>query len=206
MGDIEVTCFMSNLPIRSGDETYFIPLLPGQHDRDSSNNQLLLSTEYSFVSNTAYFTPLCLPIEGIYGYYKTIENVVKNSNVEVIEKYFKMDINLFLDIIAEQESIYSGYTSNIFNKFIVNKSLFGKDVSFNPKYLLDLGFTVTNDVYTFKNLPIKVILSKNNQDNYTYQLIDYENNVLTTSRYKNTIIKFYEDVHQMHRILFECIY
>ena len=95
--------------------------------------------------------PYCLPIRGEYNDYGSIENIDRDANVEVIEKYFGCTI----------EEVLNG----------VERLLYGRTISDNIKY-----WSKTNDdghnkeVQQYKN----IIPLENCLDEYSYKKMKYQ--------------------------------
>jgi hypothetical protein len=88
MGCFNQTAFLSNLPITSGQDTVLIFLLP------KATGHAVYSTDN--------FTPLLLPVYGEYDEYGKIENVVRDFNVECIERYFGMPIDDLIEYVDDR--------------------------------------------------------------------------------------------------------
>ena len=80
MGCFSVCCSMSKMTINAGDKVLLIPLIP-----------VGPAGGYMYLSTMDLFMPFCLPIVGTYDDYGSIENIEKNINTEILEKYFKIE-------------------------------------------------------------------------------------------------------------------
>ena len=95
MGCFNLIGFHTHLPIVYGDEIIlFLGVKWKYKDIETSESYI----NFSPGSN---FTPIALPIFGTYDEYGTIENIVYDENVKIIEKYFDMDIDLIIGRIDD---------------------------------------------------------------------------------------------------------
>ena len=85
MGCFGTSGFLSRLPILSGQRV--VCFIASVHSDTS-----IRGTYYP----DSVVAPYCLPIHGEYDDYGCIENIVRDANVEVIEKYFGCEINKVL--------------------------------------------------------------------------------------------------------------
>jgi hypothetical protein len=79
MGCFSVYCGVSNISITEGDRCFILPL------------------EERIIFTEKHWVPFCLPIEGTYDDYGQLGNVVRNNNVDLIEKTLNVDIYEFLE-------------------------------------------------------------------------------------------------------------
>lgn len=98
MGCFNVACSVSNLSIGASTRVAFIPLWPNVFPRESQNH--LLIPEAHLIYSHHFYYPVCLPIFGEYDDYGGIENIECNENVDLIEKYFGMPIDSFIEFIT----------------------------------------------------------------------------------------------------------
>lgn len=90
MGCFNRMGFISNIPLIEGDDTVmFICLEHNDH--------------YLRISPIASLIPVAPPIYGKYDDYGTINNIVKDANVKIIEEYFDNDIESIIDILDDFE-------------------------------------------------------------------------------------------------------
>lgn len=90
MGSWSVYCSISRITINSGTKCVFLPLI--------KNNSG--SSEYDS------HIPATLPIFGEYNDYGGIENIVRDENVELIEKMYKCTIEEFCDFLCDVRADY----------------------------------------------------------------------------------------------------
>jgi len=119
MGSFNVTCGISKIPIRSDDPIVYIPL--NMSERLNYENKLD-GGQHHLVYPWVYYKPLTLPIIGFYGGCGDINNIEIDNNVKIIEEYFKISIENFLDIGEQPKEIHSAMFihKNIYDYFINN--------------------------------------------------------------------------------------
>jgi hypothetical protein len=96
MGSFNVACSVSSLSINSGEDVFFLPLLPN-NSRDGKHE---VHPTSSLIYADCYFTPFCLPIQGVYNDYGSIEQIVKDDNTQAIENYFGISIEEFIEEVT----------------------------------------------------------------------------------------------------------
>lgn len=90
MGCFNITGFHTQIPLTCGDEAF---ILVGIY-----RNGLNKRDEFS---PGTIFTPIALPILGIYDDYGCIMNIQEDENTKLIEKIFKVSIERFIEIIDD---------------------------------------------------------------------------------------------------------
>lgn len=152
MGCFNIMGFHTHLPIEYGDE---IVLLLGVYPKYKKGE----IRDFCRFAPGFEFTPIALPIFGKYNDYGTIEDIERDLNVEMIEKFFNMKIDELIrlvddEVIAnryvseEKHEQYKGLVEKIWNlqsDFIINSEF---------EMVYDLTFTIDHRfVYdTIKNL------------------------------------------------------
>lgn len=112
MGCFDVSCGVSNMTIRSGDEAYLLLLIPNSMELDRNDklsSNVLLKPTKNYVSNdgtTGLYRPFCLPIKGKYNDYGGLENIKRDWTVKKLEEYFNISIQQILDIIGSNRDIW----------------------------------------------------------------------------------------------------
>ncbi len=87
MGSFNVACSVSNISICSGDPVAFIPLEVAKYPyRIGDGNHTLI---YSH----CFYAPATMPIFGNYDDYGGVENIIRDENLKIIEKFFGHTIN-----------------------------------------------------------------------------------------------------------------
>ena len=110
MGCANVSCSISNLSIGYKDKVKFIFL---KKQVDSLTNLT------SVINSTDFFKPVYLPVTGEYNDYGALENVVRDYNVELIEKDLGANIE---DIIkAVDRGRYEGDKYGLSGMFVLDK-------------------------------------------------------------------------------------
>ena len=128
MGHFSYNCKLSNLPITDGTKVVLITMLP-QIQFDNYNK---IGTTH-FISNdgpNSHFRPIWYPIKGEYNGYGGIENIIKDDNTEILEKYYGLTIEEICGVITSNRKD-DGYDDNL--DCIKDKSK--KDKYGNPQYL-----------------------------------------------------------------------
>jgi len=82
MGSFNVACSISNISIGYGDDITYIPLEVSKYPYKIGDGNNLLIYSHCF------YSPVTLPIFGSYDDYGRIENIKRDTNVEIIEAYF----------------------------------------------------------------------------------------------------------------------
>lgn len=168
MGSFNKIGFISGLPITAGDPTVLVFMKKSPY-----SDEALGGVVYS----TDWFIPAFLPIFGDYDDYGKIENVVKNSATEFIEKFFDSDIDTIIEIIDdssvgrgggdELEAKYENFTFGLEHRkvydYMSSRKINSYKESYNtPFWLEKMGFRkeerVSGDeryteVWTHKSLP-----------------------------------------------------
>jgi hypothetical protein len=128
MGHFSYNCKLSNLPITDGTKVVLITMLP-QIQFDNYNK---IGTTH-FISNNgpnSHFSPIWYPIKGEYNGYGGIENIIKDDNTEILEKYYDLTIEEICGVITSNRKD-DGYDDNL--DCIKDKSK--KDEYGKPQYL-----------------------------------------------------------------------
>ena len=97
MGSFDVACGVSRITIHPRNKAVLVPLMTISDDEDSRN-----FSGGNIVSNYGpkhTYIPFALPIVGKYDDYGRMGNIVRDKNVEVIEKYFGCTIEQFVETI-----------------------------------------------------------------------------------------------------------
>jgi hypothetical protein len=179
MGSFNVACSISNLSISQGEKVVFIPLIPPTHVHMGFENNIVNTTVGTNASMLIYpncfFDPFCLPIEGEYNEYGTLENIKKDANIEAIEKFTGLDIEDFMSIVTESRGV-NDYFSNIFKHFAIEQDII-KDAakSFGPRFLIKMGFEALKKEgwydYKYKDLQCLVHI-ENIGKGYKYKILN----------------------------------
>lgn len=102
MGCFNVSCGISGISMYS-DRAALVPLIPQRWGSWKDNIQGFQFHGANLVSNQGergVFCPLTLPIFGKIDSYGRLEEIEKDENTEAIEKFFKMKIDDFAQIVA----------------------------------------------------------------------------------------------------------
>lgn len=131
MGCFNVSCMLSKLTIHEGDKCYLFPLIP-------MNKETLIGATSQFLYNNDLFNLFCLPIEGIYNDYGSIEDIVKTKNTEMIENYLGISIENFVACLTDCRKDYFDSYSTFYDVFCKFANL-SDDLSLE-EYLKEIGF------------------------------------------------------------------
>jgi hypothetical protein len=91
MGSWSVYCGLSNITITSGHRCFLLPLVEKEDEYDNN------------------WKPLCLPIEGNYDDYGSLEYIVENYNTRLIEKHYNVKICDFVNNLATMDELKEPY-------------------------------------------------------------------------------------------------
>lgn len=162
MGCFNVACGVSSLSIGDSEEAVFVPLLP-KFFRSRKEVKVEPASSINYVN--AYYNPFSLPIKGKYNDYGTLEDVVRDENVEIIEKFFGISAEDIMYIVGEQRKV-SSKSSKLYELFAEEQTLTNKyDVPLNEELLLAIGFTKTEDRFVIEGLSTSVALKPGKKDN-----------------------------------------
>ena len=166
MGSFNVACSVSSISISSGEKVMFIPLLP-KHYRHKAPHLVQKNTSLTYPND--YFDPFCLPIEGKYNDYGSVEDIVKNANTEAIEKFFDITIEDFFECVCNRRDFSDTY-SGIFKHFCMHQEeLSGYNIEVNEELLTTLGFhAIDSEHYQFQDHHITV----------SFKVVDDKNSVV----------------------------
>lgn len=96
MGCFNQSCVVSRLDIQRGEKCALVPLIANK--RNESLNDLCFRL----------YRPFCLPIFGVYNDYGGLEKIQRDRNVELVEKYFEIPIEKFVECATSRRSLYGG--------------------------------------------------------------------------------------------------
>lgn len=102
MGSYNVCCSISGISIDEGVKVAYIPLEVSRFPNKIGDGNNILIYKHCF------YTPVTLPIFGEYDSSGGVEDIEKNYNTKVIEKYFKRDIKDIISLVKMKKPISSG--------------------------------------------------------------------------------------------------
>ena len=172
MGSFSASCGITKLTIGCGDKCLLLPLIPAKRfdGKMKRENHVFVKSTHLFVYNTDMWEPFCLPIEGRYDDYGSLEDIVKNENTKILEKYFGMTIEEFVSLITDGRSdVYDRYSS-FSNMFLKYPEDIGYDVPIKD-FLLHLGFVENENIFTLED---KCIITMLTDDKFKAKIGDDE--------------------------------
>lgn len=158
MGCFGASCGLSNVGINEGDEVGFTFLMPYGFRNYLGLPDAGITQE---TSSTANFKPFLPPIYGEYDDYGSIENIQRTPTVDLLEKLFGRDIDVIMECVTQDRSIYSPY-GGIEPNYSVNRVKNGCRPEEN---YLNVGFTLDEEkdgVFTFDFNGRKLIFDSKN--------------------------------------------
>lgn len=136
MGSFNVACSISGISISYKQEIRYLLLMPNKYKQHQVHK---LNRTNQFLYQDDLFKPFALPIAGRYNDAGGIQDVVKDSNTEIIEARYGMSIEDIAKGIHRKESIYHS-RSPFFDRLIQNKSPFSIMVANDQLALTEFGF------------------------------------------------------------------
>ena len=122
MGCFNVACSISNISIGHGQDTVFIPLIPPGYGREKIDHMIIYPNDL--------FNPFCLPIRGKYNDYGSLEEIIKDENTEVIEKFLGITVEELMKCISRK---------GVYDQFSMVSKLFFKEFEVLSKYATKVG-------------------------------------------------------------------
>ncbi len=145
MGSFSYTCILTGVPITSGRKAVIIPMLPKGNWYDNSEAALRKVGKDNFCSNDAsnvFFDESCFPIKGEYDDYGRLEEIVKDDNTAILEKFYGLSIEDIVSVLCDGRKDEDGKdTFSDANKILDRK---------NPRHMELLRTSITwmnGDVY-----------------------------------------------------------
>lgn len=102
MGSYNVCCSISGISIDEGVKVAYIPLEVSRFPNKIGDGNNILIYKHCF------YTPVTLPVFGIYDSYGGVEDIERDYNVEIIERYFKRKIEDIVSLGKMKKPISSG--------------------------------------------------------------------------------------------------
>ena len=103
MGCFNQSCNLTHVDINDDDVCMMLPIL--SNTKENGGYESLNDGPFRF------FKPFCLPIIGTYDHYGRIDNIRKDRNTELLEKYFEMPITEFIECISGRHDSYGDYST-----------------------------------------------------------------------------------------------
>lgn len=155
MGCFNKIGFYSNLPINYGDNIVYFICMGYKSVGDSSSTP---------IAPFGIMSPLCLPIFGEYDDYGSIENIIRDSNTDYIERLFDLDINFIIQAIdmcagctindvSENERLNSKYNKQHADNYIKIMNILQDKCLKHYSSVLEVSYLIPTmelcDVYNF---------------------------------------------------------
>lgn len=103
MGCFNQSCNLTHVDINDNDVCMMLPIL--SNSKENGGYESLNDGPFR------YFKPFCLPIVGKYDHYGRIDDIRKDRNTELLEKYFEISISDFIECISGQRDMYGDYST-----------------------------------------------------------------------------------------------
>lgn len=151
MGCFDVSCGISSITIKNGDDALLLLLLPSSNYPETSTNRVVeLKPDVMQVFNDGpkgMYMPFCLPIRGKYNDYGSLEEIVQDDAVKALESYFGATVEQIISVIRNGEygTIHSEEIIAIYGNDL-EVSRYG-DKAVTPKWLAEAGFTEKDGKY-----------------------------------------------------------
>ena len=103
MGHFSHSCKLTGIPITGGTPVVLIVMKHGNDLYDNSEKSLMKFGKTYMCSNEGTrlkYMPCWFPIHGEYDEYGGIENIVKDDNTELLEKYYGLTIEQIMEIVT----------------------------------------------------------------------------------------------------------
>jgi len=169
MGCFNVVCSISNLSIHHGTKVAFIPLLRSDYSKYSFGKQVSheIKAKTQLIHQNEYFTPLTLPIFGEYNDYGSLENIEKNDHTKMIEQFFDISIEQFMEFLTERRNLMDFHT-DFSKKYAVHGELVSSpEFEFDEFFLITLGFHKEEKGYQFRKMDYLVEITESEQLGFT---------------------------------------
>ena len=101
MGSWNISCFISGISIGGCEDVYYIPLALNSEPDTSLKH----AAKYGLMYPTNFYSPATFPILGKYDTYGGLEDIVRDKNVEHLEKVYKMPIE---KILSNESKLFDG--------------------------------------------------------------------------------------------------
>lgn len=147
MGSWDVVCSLSGVNIGVGDPCVLIPLKMRDDVYDLETSAMRQFGTSSLLCNegaNVYFKEAMFPIYGVYDDYGRMGDVVRDTNVEVIEEYFGLTIGQILSVLHDNRKTQYGE--------MVDKKLSFKEDGLglsDSKAILDLDNDRHRELFTY---------------------------------------------------------
>src|SRR5579862_4574192 len=130
MGCFNQSCNLTHVDINDDDVCMMLPIL-----RNSKENG-----GYESLNDRCfrYYKPFCLPITGTYDHYGRITKIRKDDNTALIEKYFEISIEDFIECIAGRDDMYGQYSA-------IQKAYGHPNISLTVEDLAKIHFKTNDD-------------------------------------------------------------
>jgi hypothetical protein len=108
MGSFNIICSISNTVISDGDRASIQILVPGGSENFNSHKNIIVSES----GTQEFFSPFGFPINGRYDSYGRLRHIENDINVEMLEKFFNINIYELLNLIHSSSRTYDEEVKN----------------------------------------------------------------------------------------------
>jgi len=143
MGHFSYSCQLTGIPITSGTPVVIVVLKPCPLF-DYESDKLKKYGKSSFITNegpSVKFKPVWFPIKGTYDEYGGIENIEKDDNVEILEKFYDLTIEQLMGVVTSSRKD-DGYDEDL--KVVKKKRTYPKGRKKDEKHF-DFYLRVNNE-------------------------------------------------------------
>jgi hypothetical protein len=132
------SCNLSKIPIKSGDNVYYIPITKNKNSYEVDAKVLR--------NSGSLFSPTMIPLQGTYNDYGSIENIVRDENVIHLENYYAKPIEDILKTMNDNRGIF--------------------DSIGNVPKIWDIKLSPENSIKAFKSLGFELKINEEKQEYY----------------------------------------
>lgn len=153
MGCFDVSCGISSITIKRGDDALLLFLLPfSQYPESSKERKVEIEVGLQQVFNEGplgMYMPLCLPIRGKYNDYGSLEDIENDDTVKALEKYFDAKFEQIVDVVRRGKygTLHDDEMRAIYGNDVKITRYSSQGNKVTPEWLLSAGFTEKNGKY-----------------------------------------------------------
>lgn len=187
MGTFNVACSISGISIGSEDYARVILLTPS---KSKKHEALKLPKTNRYLLPNDIYNPVALTIKGKYYDSGLLTDIVRDSNVEILEERYGMSIEDILASTEERNGFYDS-KSPLVQRFIQNKESFLM-VYDDALALTKFGFKKEGDFYTLEECPSYQIKLENCSEPYMFEI--YKEGMKVYEHFKAVVLKQFAEL------------